>query len=211
MEKFDVTYRNKQVGAVELIKDGLFTILRCKCTYFHRIMRLYGFSETEIYNLGVLSPSDDGLCLMKKYTKNDLQKTPLDTCIRFEIFAADEKPEKPEPEIKSEPEPKPEEKPVLKPEPPKQESEPENPKEENESLWKPAEDPASLFADPDIKETASSIKGGLIAHDGDTVLFAIPISSEYPFPLMPVFRYGSSAMVEGKCCIVFQIRNGYLV
>ena len=201
MEKFDVTYRNKQVGAVEIIKDGLLTVLRCKCTYFHRIMRLYGFSNGEVFNLGVLSPSDDGLCLIKKYTKNDLQKVPVETCVRFEIFEADEKPEKPE---KPEPEHKTEEKPI-----PKQES--ENPKEEKKSLWMPADDPAELFLDPDIKETARSIKGGLITRDGDTVLFAIPISSEHPFPLMPVFRYGSSAMIEGKCCIVFQIRNGYLV
>ena len=151
-------------------------------------MRLYAVLGEEFYSIGIMSPTEDGLCLRKKYSKNDLQKTPIDTCTRFEIMGSDDTPHKPEA--------------VTKPEPQKT---------KEDSAWKPAEDPGSLFADPDLMETASAIKGGLVARNGDVVLFAIPISSEQPFPLMPVFRYGSSAMIEGKCCIVFQIKDGYLI
>ncbi len=187
MEKYNVIHKDKQVGSVEIIEEGLFTKLHCKCTLFPRIMRLYGFCNDKYFAVGVLHPSEDGLSLVKKYSRNDLKSIPLDRCTRFELYGVDEMPKIPK-----------------KPEPVKQEK-------QRDSLWKPVSDPAALFNEPDIKETAASIKEGIVAQDGDTVLFAIPISSEQPFPLMPVFRYGSSAMIEGKCCIVFRIKDGFLV
>lgn len=210
MKKFDVTYKNEQVGSVELSRDGLFTLLHCKCTYFSQIMRLYGFSEADCFAIGILSPMDDSLSLIKKYTKNDLQKISVETCIRFELLGLDETPEKPSEKIE-EPEVIEIEEPELNEPIPEMETAQEIKDEVEESLWKVVDDPASLFADPELMDTASVIRGGMIAHDGDTVLFAIPISSESPFPLMPVFRYGSSAMIEGKCCIVFRIKDGYLI
>lgn len=187
MEKFDVIHKDKQVGNVEIIREGLFTTLQCKCTHFTQIMRLYGFLEEKSFAIGILTPSDKGLCLTKKYSKNDLKNIPIDNCTRFELCGLDEMPEEPK------------------------KSKPDKTEKQQDSLWKLVEDPASLFADPELKETAMGIKGGIVAQDGDTMLFAIPISSEQPFPLMPVFRYGSSAMVEGKCCIVFRIKDGWLV
>ena len=79
-------------------------------------------------------------------------------------------------------------------------------------VWRNIDDPSSLFSDPELTETASLIKNGMAAEDEDgTTLFAIPISADAPFPLMPVFRYGWSAMVEGKCCIVFRLKDGELI
>ena len=78
-------------------------------------------------------------------------------------------------------------------------------------VWRPADDPSALFDDPELKETASVIENGMTAEDGESLLFAIPVTSGTPFPLMPVFRYGWSAMVDGKFCSVFGIKDGKLV
>lgn len=213
MEKFELTYKNKQVGTVERYQSGLFTVLNCQCTYFQKIMRLYGFSEESFFDIGVLVPSNSGLCLIKKYSKNDLQKLPLNTCIRFEIMELDRKPDLAGyAENRLKPESAHNHDLNVKTTLTGSEAKTARLKNEKNGLeWQTVNDPSSLFADPELMETASTIKGGLSAANGDIVLFAIPISSEQPFPLMPVFRYGSSAMVEGKCCIVFQIRNGYLI
>lgn len=188
MEKFDVMHKEKKVGTVSLVREGLFTLLQCKCESFSQIMRLYGLLEDKYIAIGILSPLDDGIGLTKKYSKNDLKTVPVDKSKSFEVYGINEKPkiEKEQMEQKKE-------------------------EDKRASPWSLVEDAASLFSDPELKETAAGIKGGIMANDGDTILFAIPISSEQPFPLMPVFRYGSSAMIEGKCCIVFRIKDGFLV
>lgn len=188
MEKFDVIHKEKKVGTATLIKDGLFTVLQCKCENLPQIMRLYGFLGDKYIAIGILSPTENGLFLTKRYSNNDLKNQPVDRCKSFEVYGINEKP-------KIE----------------KEQVEPKQEEDKRASPWSLVEDAASLFYDPELKETAAGIKGGIMANVGDTILFAIPISSEQPFPLMPVFRYGSSAMIEGKCCIVFRIKDGFLV
>ena len=203
MDKYDVMYKNEPVGEAEIRQEGLFTVLRCECVCLDGVMRLYGFCGDDFFPIGIPTPVGSRMRLVKKYTKNDLQLQPVHICDRFELFGADEEPEKPasKEEMPAEPtEPKPESEPVT-----------EMPAEKHESPWKPAPDPSSLFADAELKATAAGIKGGMTAEDGSSTLLAIPISTDTPFPLMPVFRYGWSAMVEGKCCIVFRVRDGYLV
>ena len=204
MEKYTVMYKNEQVGEAEVSQDGLFTVLRCECVSVGGVMRLYAFQGDDFYPIGILTPVGSRIRLVKKYTKNDLHELPIQLCDRFELYGADEEPQAAKPKAE----------PVEEPQPQIQSEEPEpEPVKETaqESLWKPIDDPSVLFADEELKVTASGITGGMTAEDDSSTLLAIPISTDTPFPLMPVFRYGWSAMVEGKCCIVFRVKDGYLI
>lgn len=207
MEKYTVMYKNEPIGEAEVSQDGLFTVLRCECVSVGGVVRLYGFHGDDFYPIGILTPVGSRLRLVKKYTKNDLHDLPIQHCDRFELYGADEEPKS---AVKPKSEPVVEPAPQIEPEEPQSEPEPVV-ETVQESLWKPIDDPSTLFADEELKATAADITGGMMANDDGSTLLAIPISTDTPFPLMPVFRYGWSAMVEGKCCIVFRIKDGCLI
>jgi hypothetical protein len=231
MADLKVIHNNEQVGTVETEREGLFLTLRCSTSYFPQVMRLYGVSPEGYVPIGIPVPVGGRLRLTKKYTNNDLKAVPTDSFTHFELFYADETPEMPvvaeetvEPEITAEAQIGEPEQPVecpLEEIPDKDETveceaapdaaETEECAAVSESPWRLTDDPGALFHDPELMETASVIRGGMVMEDEGSTLFAIPISSDAPFPLMPVFRYGWSAMVEGKCCIVFRIKDGELV
>ena len=76
--------------------------------------------------------------------------------------------------------------------------------------WRYIEDPSVLFADKDIAKACNGIKAALTAQENGFTLLAVPISSNEPFPSMPIFCFGNAETIAGRSYIVFNIKNGYL-
>lgn len=78
------------------------------------------------------------------------------------------------------------------------------------SGWMNITNPGSLFYDPSIQEYCQDVSNALISEQEGHVLLAIPVSPTEPFPLMPVFCFGSSGIIGGLDYIIFKIRDGNL-
>lgn len=79
-----------------------------------------------------------------------------------------------------------------------------------DDVWYPAENPASLFDDPEIAKSCENVMGALAKTEDDTLLLAVPVSPDEPFSMMPVFCFGSPRQIDGMDYIVFKIKDGYL-
>ena len=78
-------------------------------------------------------------------------------------------------------------------------------------MWTPIADPSALFGDPDIVNACKGITGALTMKQEGITLLAIPLESDKPFPLMPVFCFGDSAKIDGVEYIVFKSKDGNFV
>jgi hypothetical protein len=79
-----------------------------------------------------------------------------------------------------------------------------------DDVWYPAENPASLFDDPEIAKSCENVMGALAKTEDDTLLLAVPVSPDEPFSMMPVFCFGSPRQIDSMDYIVFKIKDGYL-
>lgn len=77
--------------------------------------------------------------------------------------------------------------------------------------WLPLPNPGILFEDESIQEACQDIKNALITERDGYLLLAVPVLATEPFPLMPVFCFGSSGQAGGQDCIIFKIKNGNLM
>lgn len=76
--------------------------------------------------------------------------------------------------------------------------------------WRPAANPAMLFNDETIAEACEEISGALVMEQAGLTMLAVPVSPVAPFPMMPVFCFGSSEEIGGQEYIIFKVKNGYL-
>lgn len=76
--------------------------------------------------------------------------------------------------------------------------------------WVPIAHPGNLFADPDVREASAGVYGALTQEQDGLVLLAVPVAQDEPFPMMPVFCFGSSGQIGGREYIIFKIKNGNL-
>ena len=98
----------------------------------------------------------------------------------------------------------PEPKPVApEPAPPEPEQKPDRPDD-----WRPEPNPSCRFTDPVLRECASGVTGVLIRREGGDILLAFPFSPSEPFPLIPVFRFGTAQAIDGKNYMVYRLRDG---
>jgi hypothetical protein len=79
------------------------------------------------------------------------------------------------------------------------------------SDWRPAGNPAALFfEDRDIARSCEGVTDALVSARAGLVLLAVPISPGEPFPMMPVFCFGTPWKIGGRDYIVFRIKDGCL-
>ena len=76
--------------------------------------------------------------------------------------------------------------------------------------WMSFATPGILFDDQTIQEACEGLTNTLITERDGHVLLAVPVLPTEPFPLMPVFCFGSSGQVGGQEYIIFKIKNGSL-
>lgn len=77
--------------------------------------------------------------------------------------------------------------------------------------WRPEPAAHELFRDTDIADVCRGLKGALRKEQGGKTLLAVPCRGDEPFPMMPVFCFGSCEMIEGEQYVVFGITDGKLV
>ena len=79
MKGFYTVYNGREpVGKVELIPQGLYCRVICRCAVdSDQIFRLYAVSEERKENLGVLLPDTDGFCLDRKVPVKNLGREPI--------------------------------------------------------------------------------------------------------------------------------------
>ena len=80
-----------------------------------------------------------------------------------------------------------------------------------QSQWQPEYEPWNLFDDEELKNACYGLKGALCKQENEAILLAVPISPSEPFPMMPVFCFGSTEEICGRQYVVFIIKNGQLV
>jgi hypothetical protein len=76
--------------------------------------------------------------------------------------------------------------------------------------WFHADQPETLFSDPDFADICRGVSNALTKQAGELTLLAVPVSPDEPFPMMPVFCLGDSGRIGGREYIVFRIKNGKL-
>lgn len=84
---FDLLYKKKKIGSVDLICDGLYYILSCSCRIADNgIYKIRGWCGSESINLGVLIPVDGELRITRRIPVKHLwgDKT------QFEIYLDDD-------------------------------------------------------------------------------------------------------------------------
>ena len=121
----------------------------------------------------------------------------------------------PEPKIELRPEPTPEPKPEPTPKPrpePTSEPGPEPTPEPLPVKWTPHPDPGILFTDPDLVSASAYLKGTMTRPCGnDCIELAVPFEYGKPFPLLPIFCFGTAVEIDDRAYLVFRIKNGNLI
>lgn len=101
--------------------------------------------------------------------------------------------------------------PETAPADPQPAAEPAGTAQETADGWIPLPNPGILFEDESIQEACEGIKNALITERDGDILLAVPVLPTEPFPLMPVFCFGSSGQAGGRECLIFKVRNGNLI
>ncbi|NLA86101.1 MAG: hypothetical protein GX847_02220 [Clostridiales bacterium] len=89
--------------------------------------------------------------------------------------------------------------------------EPEDTAYETADGWTRMPNPGILFSDMGIQESCQDVSNALISEGDGYLQLAVPVIPTEPFPLMPVFCFGSSGQAGGQDCIIFKIKNGNLI
>jgi hypothetical protein len=76
--------------------------------------------------------------------------------------------------------------------------------------WQTILKPAKLFADIELARMCENVHDALFCDTGVVVYLAVPNCPDRPFPLMPVFCFGTPEVINGKNYIVFSLKNGML-
>ena len=86
-----------------------------------------------------------------------------------------------------------------------------SPYPEPPSKWTPQRDITALFSNQDMVAASQSVQDALTRPGTDWTELAIPFEAGNPFPLMPIFCFGKSLLIDGRPHLVFRIKNGNLL
>lgn len=227
--EYTVTINSNRIGSLSVSQNGLMTIFDCTCFFESSdVLRLAVVGENAYIPIGVMLPEGSELRLKKSFTKSKLAAIGLHEINDCTLIRSDEV-------FSTTPKHTPNPLPKYTPEQSydknlshssrhfsTQQTQRDNlmqnnifgtksnQKVDSERSWRLIEDPSALFSDPDLKEVSKNIAGALIREDGKTFHLAVPVSPNKPFPMMPVFCFGSLEIIDGESYIVFMIRNGTL-
>ena len=80
-----------------------------------------------------------------------------------------------------------------------------------EEGWYLEPDPARHFADPALREAAARAGEAWVRFEGPDTLLAFPWTPSGPFPMIPVFRFGTAASMAGREFMLFRLRDGAVI
>ncbi|MDR0862425.1 MAG: hypothetical protein LBN30_06605 [Oscillospiraceae bacterium] len=75
--------------------------------------------------------------------------------------------------------------------------------------WRAEPNARTLFQTGDAVISGEP-RGALSRMDEDATYLAVPMPNDEPFPMMPVFCFGSAESIDGREYVVFKIKNGIL-
>ena len=228
---YEVTYKSQTAGRVLVSPRGLLTGFECTCTvHTGDVLRLVGVTPDTSVSLGILMPQGDLLTLNRSFSKNQIAPLLGEDRVSFFLIKADQDirtlpqmltakaPAEALPEAAPAlaPLPKPESDPAAAPaSPPAAENTvpvmvPPASKPPVPDVWQQVPDPGRFFSDEELISICQSINDALYQETKDGILLAVPVFSDRPFPLMPVFCCGDSMVIDGKTYVVFTVKNGKL-
>jgi hypothetical protein len=231
---FSVVADGKNVGSVHIEQNGLMTVFNCACSYkSNDVLRLAAVCGGHYVPLGVMAPDAGVLRLKKSYSKNALISVGYNDPTAYHLIRAGEvytgapasAPENNETASEEvvyndfpDPtdyyyEPEPEAEPVPRASeavPQTAQVNPSGKMPNAEGGWVHIANPCVLFSDLGAQESCEGVSNALTMERDGYVLLAVPVSPNEPFPMMPVFCFGSSGEVSGQDCVIFKIRNGNL-
>lgn len=220
--KYDVLLNGSTVGAAEITHESLKYVIECHSTYkTEKIMRLFCLSGEKYISVGVFFPTKNGAYLKRKFSKLELEEKEISSIRQFIIAEKDALP----PLYASEAEPKqaditePFESPeshttsksvYKKPSASFLENRDDTCTSRHSIGWQPEDTPASLFSDSELIKSCGRLQGAMKYTEGEYTYLAVPASPDKPFPMMPVFCFGSFETIKDAPYIVFKIKNGKL-
>ena len=180
---FEAYIDETAVGSVEVLREGLFTRIKCKARYESgEVLRLAADLGDRYEVIGVMMPKNKGFALEKCFTKNEIKGKNLDRTVRF----------------------------VLVSEGTQYKAEPEEAGEERcERVWVRCTNPAALFDDWESGEAISRCEGVLKAEEDGFTYIAVPAVKS--LPALPIFYFGQREMLNGCEHLVFTLKDGKLV
>jgi hypothetical protein len=232
--KFTVTRAGKAFGEIDIAQNGLMTDVSFSGGNpdGENIYRLAAVCGGKYISLGVPAPAENGLFGLKKsFSKNALRELGITELSAFElvlpgelgnpaeqnapmsVVAAPPPAVIPEAE-KSAPAPEAEQSPKPAPEPQTTNGAADGggrkPERRLTPEWTPEPEPERFFADGGRAGLTDALHGALAREDGGVIYLAAPISEEEPFPMTPVFCFGTPETIGGKDYLVFRLKNGTL-
>ena len=203
---YDVYYENKKCGKLTITAEGPRFHFLCSCEIVsENVLRLFCICGSDVVPIGVCIPESGSLKLNRTLSKNairGLAAADIDTCVLaasqtdISHYLHNGLPEHPttvpsqnsaDPLFVSESEHIPDE------------------------IWMPEKDPAGMFRDRETAEACRNIKGALSRCVEGITLLAVPVSENEPFPMMPVFMFGTPAHIEEKPYVIFAVKKGEIV
>ncbi|MDR1329977.1 MAG: hypothetical protein LBK23_10290 [Oscillospiraceae bacterium] len=235
--KFTVTRAGRAFGEIDIAQNGLMTdmIFNGGSPDGENIYRLATICGGKYISLGVPVPAENGQFKLKKsFSKNALRELGITELSAFELVLPDElgKPaeQNAPPSVVAEAPPPAAAAQVITPpravlpEPEKSTPAPGlRGKNEAEDIggrkperrltpeWTPEPEPERFFSDGGKSELTDAVRGALAREDGGVIYLAAPISEEEPFPMTPVFCFGTPETIGGKDHLVFKLKNGTLI
>ena len=184
-ERYEVFYQGQSVGEVTLSQQGVYTLLSCTCgKVTGQITRLLCQNGQQTASVGVMMPEGTRLVLGKRLTRSDLTRLGLTPESTFLLSEGQRR----ETGAQTDPDPAP-----------------------AEGMWAPCREPGTVFADPELQSACAGVRGALTRKQGDETLLAVPLGPDRPFPMMPVFCFGTCERIGGSTYLVIKKKNGKLI
>lgn len=227
--KHDVTYSGQTLGTLSISAEGAYYIFDFAGEIpGGEVCRLVCRSENKYIPIGIPIPENGRLRLKKSFTRSTLialgiacgesySLLPLDAPLYVEVSQKNEEPPSvPAADLSEEP---------LMPALPLlseavlPQAEPE-PDELQDDLsffesscadWHDEYEPWKLFSDEALCSACITLRGALRKTVDDCDYLAVPVSPSEPFPMMPVFCFGTSELINGRQYVVFTAKNGELI
>ncbi len=198
-----VLFNGSEAGTLTVERNGLMTVFECECDIVcDDVVRLAAARGDECVPIGVMMPVGGKLKLRKSFSKAALSDLGIGGDDGFYLIRKTEDLCIPKSAAET-------------PDAAAEDDAPAHvdaPQDacDAEDTWSYAEDVPSMFCDPDVAEACRDVVGALTRRRGEYRLLAVPVSGSEPFPMMPVFCFGSAERIAGGDYIVFRVRNGKL-
>ena len=217
--EYTVTIDGEPAGTVNISRRGLMTHLSFRGALPQKLWRLAALGRGRAVSVGIPAPMGELMALERDFSALELERTGLSAAEAFVLVSAND-------DLSSLPAsayPSADEK--LQIEPPAvtasdmRDSLQDEPPEAEEytlstastsqdDVWRPLDDPGSMFADRELAESAREAEGVTYRQEGGDLVISFPWSPQAPLPMAEIFRFLRPATISGAPRMLLRLRNG---